>query len=199
MPRVHERSLARSFDQSMEVSEKNAFEPTTWLLIFNHEASTWWRSFLAFGQFKHVWACAYVPDCNSWLVYDVHLDGTTIGLVPAGPLFNQFLGYRTGGLDRATIVSMPRQPARKMASPLILIRRVGFWCVPAVSHLIGLQCVVLRPDALYRACLRLGGKPFEDVCIGTKIPTGADRPRVCAVDADEPAAGYCGNPDQVAG
>lgn len=183
----------------MQFVSRETFEPSTWLLIFNHEASTWWRSFLAFGRFKHVWACAYVPDCNAWLVYDVHLDGTTIGLVPAGPLFNQFLGYRTGGLNRATIVSMPRQPARKMANPLILIRRLGFWCVPAIAHLVGVRCATYRPDSLYRACLREGGTLFEDIRSGAKISTGADRSCIRAVDADEPAAGYCGHPDQVAG
>ncbi|WP_165923541.1 hypothetical protein [Bosea sp. BK604] len=39
--------------------------------------------------------------------------------------------------------------------------RLGFWCVPAMSHLVGLTSTVLRPDALYAACMKAGGSICE--------------------------------------
>jgi hypothetical protein len=35
--------------------------------------------------------------------------------------------------------------------------RLGFWCVPAMAHLLGLRGFMFRPNALYRACLAQGG------------------------------------------
>jgi len=35
--------------------------------------------------------------------------------------------------------------------------RLGFWCVPAMAHLVGCRTQALRPDGLYRAMLRQGG------------------------------------------
>lgn len=147
----------------MNAASRETFEPSSWLLVFNHEASTRWRSFIAFGRFKHVWAVAYIPDCKSWLVYDVHLDGTMMGLVPDGEPFREFFGRQTQGMRKATLLRMPKA-GKGRERPIINFRpfhRLGFWCVPAIKHLIGVRCSALRPDALYRACLRHGGTPFE--------------------------------------
>jgi hypothetical protein len=35
--------------------------------------------------------------------------------------------------------------------------RLGMFCTTAVSHLIGVRCSALRPDALYRHLQRKGG------------------------------------------
>lgn len=141
------------------------FEPTCWLLIFNHHSSTWWRSFLAFGRFKHVWACAFVPSIESWIIYDVHLDGTRLGLVADGQPFRNLMG-NLGAAD-ATILRMPTLRLTQASSlkhhlASSILHRLGFWCVPAIKHLIGLRSSALRPDSLYRHCLRHGAQPFED-------------------------------------
>lgn len=167
----------------MNVIAREAFEPQSWLLVFNHEASTRWRSFLAFGRFKHVWALAWVPAHKSWLVYDVHLDGTTIGLVPEGKPFEEFLGRQTQGMRKATLVRMPRRPPETRPKPARnynIGHRLGFWCVPAIKHLIGVRCGALRPDALYRACLRHGGTVFEIGSTGSATDEPSAVPAVAA-------------------
>jgi hypothetical protein len=40
--------------------------------------------------------------------------------------------------------------------------RLGLFCTTAVSHLIGLRCGALRPDALYRHLVAKGGVVRDD-------------------------------------
>jgi hypothetical protein len=57
------------------------------------------------------------------------------------------------------VVSMPR---RDDGLPLM---RFGLFCTTAIKHLIGVRCVAIRPDALYRHCIAHGGTLSDD---GTK-------------------------------
>jgi hypothetical protein len=54
---------------------------------------------------------------------------------------------RDGGV---TVAIAPAGPRKRWG-------RLGFWCVPAMAHLLGLKGTLFRPDALYRACLAQGG------------------------------------------
>ncbi len=155
-------------------------EPETWTLAFDREASSWWAAALALGHYKHVRAFAYVPFLHVWLFYDVHLGGTNL------------------------IVAADGEPAQRMiaswivTSDLLRMRRreltaalpVAGWCAPAIARLLGLQCVALRPDALYRYCLQNGGVPFEagNGAI-TAIPAAGDGSRACSAHGAEQEGG----------
>lgn len=126
-------------------------EPTSWMLVFDREASSRWLSLIAFGRYKHVRAFAYVPFLHVWVFFDPHIGGTDIVVAadgePAQALMQRWL-------VNADVLRMPRRPGWNR--PALF----GF-CVPVIKRLIGLRSGALRPSALYRHCLRNGGEPFE--------------------------------------
>lgn len=128
-----------------------ACEPQVWTLCFSRKASTRLRSLVAFGRYKHVRAYAYLPGMKAWLFYDVHLGGTTLAVVPDGDVALAVIGEWMLDADLVRI-----RHGNSIGFPL-----PGFWCVPAMKHLIGSRSCALRPSALYRWCLRHGGEPFD--------------------------------------
>lgn len=131
-----------------EIHLPDAIEPTEWFVVFHTKVSRRWVEILAFGRFKHVSAFAYCPGFRAWLHYDVQLSGTRIRLLTqatAGAMFARFL-------EAGEIVKIVRGTARPAWRSYL-----GFYCVTAVKHLLGLRCGALRPDALHRHILRHGG------------------------------------------
>ncbi|MDB5937588.1 MAG: hypothetical protein JWQ01_4932 [Massilia sp.] len=126
-----------------------SIEPTQWNVVFHPTAATPWMNRVPIGRFKHVSAFAYLAGIKGWLVYDVQLDGTRLVVLPDIPESMDVIGRLTDGCD---IISMRRGDAGSTGW------RLGFWCVPAIKHLIGLRSGALRPDALRRDCLRNGGE-----------------------------------------
>lgn len=120
-------------------------EPTEWFVVFHRKTANRILSFLAFGEFKHVSAFAYCDGFKAWVIYDVQWRGTSIRIADQAALIEM-----TRGLD---ILKIARTAKRMGASS-----RIGFTCVTAVKHLIGLQgCVAATPSQLYRHILRNGG------------------------------------------
>lgn len=128
-------------------------EPSTWTLVFHRESASRLLGFLAFGRFKHVSAFAWLPELRIWLVYDVQFARTLVLALPDTPQAKAYLGALIRG---NAIVTMPR---REGLRPWF---RFGFFCTTAVKHLVGLRCVAVRPDALYRHCIAMGGKVSDD-------------------------------------
>jgi hypothetical protein len=126
-----------------------ATEPDHWFLAFHRSAANRFVEWLACGEFKHISAFAYMPGYKAWLIYDVQMLGTRLQLVP----HDEFLGL--DWITHASILRVHRGGGRWS-----LASRLGFYCVPAVKHLLGLRCLALTPDGLYRHILRNGG-----VCI----------------------------------
>jgi hypothetical protein len=133
----------------VDLVERPVFStPSHWLIAFHTRVPSRWCSLLALGHFKHVSAFGFMPAENLWLFYDVSLRGMQAGVIPATEA-----GYRE--LTRLHVgATLVRMPARR--GPGVRFR-FGFWCVPAVKHLLGIRCMALRPDALYRWCRRNGG------------------------------------------
>jgi hypothetical protein len=132
-----------------EIALPDAIEPTEWYVVFHMRTPLRWLRWLALGRFKHVSAFAYCPGFKAWLVYDTQLNGTRLMLL-AHPAAKAALIKYTEGCE---IVHMPRQRQR-IAWP----SRLGFFCTPAIIHLLAVRCRVWRPDALYRHLLQNGGK-----------------------------------------
>lgn len=122
-------------------------EPERWNVVFSTKVTKWWVSLLAWGRFKHVWAFAYVSSRDCWLLYDVHMEGTRIAVIP-DTLTNR--AWMIEQIRDCEIIVMPRRKSSGV--------QFGFWCVTAVRHLVGVRCHALRPDALWRSCLRNGGE-----------------------------------------
>jgi len=137
-----------------------------WTLVFCKNPGPWWVRLLAWGRYNHVKAIAYVPAIRAWLFYDVKFNGTKVMLaLEADPHSDNLL---QDYLENCDAIAMPRLPTPKRTSP-----QLGFWCTIAMKHLVGLRSRALRPDGLWRDCVRAGGKPYEALatCRGILVRT----------------------------
>lgn len=127
--------------------------PRNWVLVFDRVAVSPLWSRLACGEFKHVRAYSYVPFLHVWIFFDPHVGGIDITVAadgaPARAMVQSWIGP-----NRSDLMLMP---VRSGGGRFPLLG----WCVPSIKRLIGLHCGALRPDALWRHCLRNGGKPFK--------------------------------------
>ena len=143
--------------------DPGAGEPTRWLLCFTRTTATRWLNYLPIGHFRHVRAFACVPEINTWVFYDPALDRNTLQLArgeAARMLMADFM-------RDAEVIGMPVVKRKS------LVPRFGGWCVPAIKHVVGLRSGALRPDTLWRHCLRQGG----EVIAGAELQP-AGRPAV---------------------
>ena len=124
-------------------------EPNDWLVVFHRKTKIRWLKWLAMGEFVHVSALAYCAGFKAWLVYDTQLNGTRLFLIPHGDAVKSFFVEHADG---AEIVRFRRQ-----YGGMGFTSRLGFYCVPAIKHLLAVRCGAWRPDALYRELIRLGG------------------------------------------
>ncbi|PVE25424.1 hypothetical protein DC522_05890 [Microvirga sp. KLBC 81] len=131
-----------------------AIEPTMWFLVFQDSSRTPWVNLLSWGRFKHVTAYGWVPDQRMWVFYDVSLGNTRIAILPAGTEAAQQEIERL----REHGVTLAMKPRGKVSRWL----RLGFWCVPAMAHLVGVPGCAVRPDRLFRQCLRYGAEIVDD-------------------------------------
>ena len=143
--------------------------PTGWLVIFDRTSSKAWLRWRIWGRYKHVGAVGYVRELQVWVSYEVYFGHTGIRVIPDAAA-EPFLDALTRDAD---VVWMPARPG-----PAVWFR-FGFWCVPAVKHLLGLRSGALRPDTLYRDCLRNGGIPVDEV-LGAPAGRPEQRPAVQA-------------------
>lgn len=128
--------------------EKLGVEPATWFVFFETRARSRWLSWLALGRFKHVSAAGWIPESGQWVFYDVSLGRSRIAVVTDGSMAWEHIRAKR---DHAVTVAFTPRDERRFWL------RLGFWCVPAMAHLVGCRTQALRPDGLYRAMLRQGG------------------------------------------
>lgn len=137
----------------MNESEPTHFEPRAWLLVFHRKARTAWVNRWVPGRFKHVSAIGFIPAARAWVFYDVELGRTKVEVLPAGQPAIRACGEKMAG--NAVLRFDVRERKRRMA-------RVGFWCVPAVKHLVGLHSGALLPTTLWEHCIAAGAEVIFD-------------------------------------
>lgn len=123
-----------------------------YVAFFNDERRYWWSPLCRDG-FRHVAAFGVDAEAGVWLLYDVTLNRTIVraltpdrlhAWVDALPANARIVHFET--------VAEPEPPGL----------RVGFWCAPAIAHLVGVRSRALRPEALYRDLMAQGARPaFE--------------------------------------
>lgn len=107
------------------------------------------------GRFKHVAAFGYSHACRTWVLYDVTLAGTEVYVLPDGQASLATIADWTAGCSILTIKGRAQS-----AHPLL--GRLGFWCVPAMKHLLGIRSGAVLPTQLWGSCLRNGAKIVID-------------------------------------
>jgi hypothetical protein len=133
----------------MMTFDPGAGEPATWAVCFARKCVT--AAFLPIGTYKHVRAFGVVEPINTWVFFDPAFKRTSIRLArgdAARELVREFI------FDAAVIQIAARERTRRPP--------IFGWCTPAVAHLLGLSSGALRPDALFRQCLRQGGELLAD-------------------------------------
>lgn len=126
--------------------------PLSWLLIFHRQSSKEWLDRLIPGRFKHVSAVGYVAEGDVWLFYDVQFDRTLVRAV---------LGE--AGRDACARQIAGNAVLRVAAGgPCLRPWRFGFWCVPAMKHLIGARTGALLPAHLWRDLVAQGAEIVHD-------------------------------------
>lgn len=126
-------------------------EPPVWTLAFQRQTNVAWIRWIARGPYKHVAACCYLPGLDAWLFYDVRLGYTSLSVLAGEAAKLRWCEFARD----ADLMTIAAAPDRRDRRPLA---RLGFWCVPAIKHLIGLRSSALLPTAFYRDCLAAGGQ-----------------------------------------
>lgn len=143
--------------------------PIRWILVFNRQARTPLMSLIAMGRYKHVRAMGYVLGLKTWLFYDVTLGSTQIIIAK---------GAAAETLMSAWLYEADAIEFKAHTPPSRMFMRFGFWCVPAMKHLIGIPSCAWRPDRFWRDCLQHGGIVIRG---HAEPPAGCSRPDVQAV------------------
>lgn len=138
-------------------------EPDMWFVIFHPDVPGKWVKFFSFGRFKHVSAIGYCPGFKVWLICDPQWKGLRLSIMAHAAMLAAFPDLTRG--REVVRVTVDR------AAPMPLRTRLGFYCVPAIKHLLGVRCAIWRPDALYRHLIRNGGQPIDE-----RHATNAGRP-----------------------
>jgi hypothetical protein len=135
--------------------EVSAFgiEARRWTVVFHRKAENWFFSAIAMGHFKHVSALAWIPELGQWWIYDVGFRRTRFYALEDGTAAKQNIAAIIKGNATVTV------DVREDGLPWM---RLGLFCTTAVSHLIGVRCAALRPDALYRKLIASGGIVRDD-------------------------------------
>lgn len=142
----------------MNDADPNPFEPLSWLLVFQESTGRRWLDRIIPGRFKHVFAIAYLSEPDLWLFYSVSMRRTVVSAIPA-PAGEQVADRHMAG---ATVLRMTVQPGSSNWGS-----RIGFFCVPAMKHLVGLRSGALLASTFYRHCLRAGAEILSD---GSRYP-----------------------------
>ena len=146
----------------------DAIEPSYWNVVFHPSQTRLDR--LLLGRFRHVSAFTYIPGVAAWVMVDCQWGGMRIAFIPRLAVL---IAYTSG----CTVVKFDRRYQR-----FALASRFGFYCVPAIKQLLGLSCVAVRPDALYRAIINNGGEIINE----------PERPAAAAAGSDVPAGTAAG-------
>lgn len=128
-------------------------EARRWTVVFHRKAENRFFAAIALGEFKHVSALAWIPELSQWWVYDVGFRRTRLKVLEEGTTAQGIIGAIVKGNAMVTI---------DVADDGLPWFRFGMFCTTAVSHLLGLRCGALRPDALFRHLRDKGGVVQDD-------------------------------------
>lgn len=124
-------------------------EIASWNVVFLRAPRTSWWDWLTEERWRHVCAFGYSVEAGAWVIIDP-ADTSTRIVVTSEDGLDAWLDQRAG-----YITSILRMPVQENCG---LVGRLGFWCVPAVKHLLGFRSGAFRPSALYRDLVNAGAE-----------------------------------------
>ncbi len=108
-----------------------------------------WLHRLAPGPYKHISALGYSARCNVWVFYYPAGNGDRIEVVANDETFLALVDYLK---ERADLLEVD---VTRRHHPLW---RPGFYCVPQIIRLLGVQSSALTPRGLFNDLLRSGAR-----------------------------------------
>lgn len=124
-------------------------EPELWNVVFHRDIKYWWHHLLP-GPFKHVFAYAFVPELDLFVIYDVWKQRTRLVLLP----------HCQRAIDGISDMTTNAEVVKFRASIAPGIPFAAFSCVSAIKHLLGIRSVAIAtPTGLFRHLIKLGGVP----------------------------------------
>jgi len=126
-------------------------QPVRWVLCFQRTTESRWIRWLACGRYKHVCAFGYIAEVDHWVFLDWRISVVDV-IVARGTGADQMIAYYTRDADMLGMTPQKRG----------LGLRLGFYCVPAVKHLLGIRSSALRPSRLWRDCIRQGAEILHE-------------------------------------
>lgn len=123
-----------------------------WFVVFNGGPRHFWWDWLTRPGFRHVLAMRPV-GADAWILVNPSADRLHVQVV-RGPTVDALIAEAHqdgGGILKFQAIDADERTIR-----------LGWWCVPAIKHLLGLPGCALRPIGLWRDLLRRGAVPaFE--------------------------------------
>jgi hypothetical protein len=128
--------------------------PVVWQVCFADRVRRAPWDWICPQNYRHAFLLGYLPGLDRWLCYDVLFFKTEITVLP-GALAGRLLttAQRQGG-----VLNWPAPGALKAS----WWPRFGFWCVPAIKHVLGLRCVAMTPKGLHDWMVRHGARPLVE-------------------------------------
>lgn len=156
----------------MNILPTGGIEARRWTVVFHRRAENRFFHLIAMGHFKHVSAFAFIPEIGAWAIYDVGFRLTRLTFLADTDVAKTILAERVRGNCTVTL---------KVSEDNLPWFRPGLLCTTAVAHLVGLRCVAVRPDALYRLMVKAGGVVQDDGVTYSQDREAEDRrqPKPC--------------------
>lgn len=154
----------------MNEADRSRYEPLSWLLVFTTTTSMKWVERLVPGKFKHVMAAGWVEASKVWIFYDVQFRRTSVLTMPEKEGLDYFGRIVARDPDHGILRVFAGNGTPAMA-------RLGFWCVPAIKHLVGARSGALRPDRLWHDCLASGAETVHGFAEPKAVSAVAARDR----------------------
>lgn len=125
-----------------------------WFVVFGDLAAgrSWWDVFTRPG-FRHVFAFGFCVEAQAWVLFDVRMYGLEVCVLSRVEVE---VILTAAQLQGCRVLKYQWAPLRRR--PLRLGRLLGFWCAPAISHLLRLDGTAIRPEGLYRMMRRAGAE-----------------------------------------
>lgn len=122
--------------------------PFTWFVCFHPNCASRWVRLIP-GRYKHVSCFGQVPSTRAWVFCDPAIDWMRLSVVADEDADDVFKVW-TANDAKIVRINLQRKTGRHW--------RIGFWCVPAVAHILGVRSRAVRPDGFLRELLRQGGE-----------------------------------------
>jgi hypothetical protein len=127
--------------------------PERWFVAFGdgvYGAAPWWVRWFTRPGFRHVWAFAYAPEADAWLLVFPTFERVRVELADKAEITALIAAARAGAIRVLEVTPQAAGPRRP---------RLVVTCAGAIAAIVGIRRTTLRPEGLFRHLIACGAKP----------------------------------------